>query len=302
MHKRVWRICGLAVVALLFVLGNRLIAEILFENMEEKILSDMGSLRIETASDTQIISDMDSDSWSEPTDSTSKREQTVLTEEQIANVLKSLEYSSSEVLHEPLDGQISMEQAIEQGKSWLWEMLQNGSLPDSLYNVWKNDGEKMLMDSAVAVLFTSYADYTDTEIIEPYCSVWKITFSCYYGTIELLLNAVTGQVWRADMTFVIDKGEEGPFLEEKDLEKFVQLAGMHGYGFMDRSEAGPDCFETGNGYGWVEDMGLIYAEGSCVEEEDTNVQSYFYIPYMENALTYGIEVSAYRMKYMLYAE
>lgn len=295
MHRRIWRICGLAIVTVLFISGNRVAADELFKNMENRLLSDMGSLKIET---TTELADVQDHNWSESTDlsdtavGNEQRSSPELTEEEMAEILNCWRYNGGEVIHEPMKGQISMETAIENAKKWVWEMLQNGGLPEILFNLVSDDGEELMLDSAVAVLLTCDTGYETAKMANLYYSRWNVTFTCDYGMIEFTLNAVTGKVWCVDMTIIGETEKIYSLPDETDVENFARLAGM--------KTEGACCFvpsETGGI--WSGETGRVYAKGDYMFWEDGSLDDYGAFEYGKIAEVYGREISSCQLGYRL---
>lgn len=133
-----------------------------------------------------------------------------LTIEQIEDAVKSWNSRRGVILHNPVEGQISMEEAIAAGKEWLVKM-----------GIWE-EGQ----NSAVKATLGVGARETNTMKVqlESYYSFWTLQFASENGSchIILYLNAITGGVWGAEITM------DNP-LENRDygsLELFVELAGL----------------------------------------------------------------------------
>lgn len=281
MYRRIWRICGLAAVTVLFIFGNRLAAEGLFKNMEHRLLSDMGNLKLETAVELADVQTTDYETTTDTSSAVSESESIYQTELTMAKIITCWKYSGGEVVHEPMEGQLSMEEAIEMARLWIYKMLESGSLPQILYNLRSDTGEELMFDSVVAALFASYTNYENIRY-----SSWNVTFICKYGSIELRLNAVTGEVWNADITIVGEPEDIYMQIEKEDLKMFGQLAGMKGGFFYDS-----EMTVLGG------DTGLIYVTGSVDFDENNS----YGFDYEEEALAYGLEVLCCKLQYVLCA-
>ena len=118
----------------------------------------------------------------------------VLSEDQMAEVLAVWETGGREVLHEPMAGQMNMEQAIEAGGEWIKLLTENQILSEEL-------AEYQFQDtSAVLCTLESLASLEETLI-----SYWKINYSEDDVSIVLKIHAATGQVWKADISIHEDK-------------------------------------------------------------------------------------------------
>ena len=133
-----------------------------------------------------------------------------LTMEQVENVVISWNSRKNLLLHNPVEGQLTMEEAIQAGKDWLMEMGYSQKEQES--------GEPFRIKATLAV-----ENGVGTPL-EAYYSMWSLWFLNETISIRLDLNAVTGRVWGAQITL-----EEGVFSDddgEADLKRFVELAGL----------------------------------------------------------------------------
>lgn len=145
-------------------------------------------------------------------DDSISQEKYILTEEQMAEAIHSWNNREIVMIHEPVEGQISMEDAVKAGEKWLTEMgmeerngqeIQTGSYSiDAKLGVGKrkNDTGKQL---------------------EPYYSFWTIQFSDECMNTVVYMNAVTGKVWRAEMRLYDEMPEKFPY---DKLRVFVEMA------------------------------------------------------------------------------
>lgn len=180
--------------------------------------------------------------------------------------MEAVEYAwnswSYETLHEPVIGQISMEEAIEKGKTWLQEMEVAEDLLTDLTEITNTetsgDGEETQEQTAI----TSAPNITDnqsvksektgeantstkmalhsfsaflsvrsnrTEKIEPlapYYSFWNIRFSSEEMSVYLRMNAVTGEVWEAELICYKEITDTLLFRLGERLQRFIELAGV----------------------------------------------------------------------------
>lgn len=136
-----------------------------------------------------------------------------LTMEQVEDVVKSWNNRKNLLLHNPVEGQLTMEEAIQAGKDWLVEM---GYSP--------KEQESVAPFRIKATLAIGVGESGVGTPLEAYYSMWSLWFSNETISVRLDLNAVTGRVWGAHIAL-----EEGVFSDddgEADLERFVELAGL----------------------------------------------------------------------------
>lgn len=130
----------------------------------------------------------------------------VLSEEQMAEVLTVWESGGREILHEPMAGQMKMEQAIEAGENWITSLAEKQILSADFVDYSFRDTSAVLctLDSAVS-------------LEESWISYWKITYTGDDVKIVLKIHAATGQVWKADISMNEDKMLYGVCTDEEVL-------------------------------------------------------------------------------------
>lgn len=133
-----------------------------------------------------------------------------LTISQVEEAIKSWNDRAEVTLHDPVAGQISMEEAIENGEEWLNAMEISEEMDAASFTI-------------SAELGISGVKEDTGERLEAYFSFWTVTYSNQSMSAILYLNAVTGKVWGADITLY----EELPKKWSDDrLRLFVELAGL----------------------------------------------------------------------------
>ena len=167
-------------------------------------------------------------------------ERYALTMEQAAEAVKSWNNRTKITLHDPVAGQISMEEAIETGKRWLAEM---GIGKETEVGKEMEVEKEMEMDKEMEmgkeiemgreideVSFSINAELgvgrqngDIGERLEAYFSFWTVTYSNQSMSAILYLNAVTGKVWGAEITLYEKLPEKFP---DESLRLFVELAGL----------------------------------------------------------------------------
>lgn len=111
-------------------------------------------------------------------------EGTFLTEHEIAQVLTIWNSGGRDYLHEPMTGQMNMEQAINAGREWIDKLAGYNIIPGYLSECNFDDTNAVLssMDSSLS-------------LEESYISYWKVSFIKEDVEIELTIHALSGQVW-----------------------------------------------------------------------------------------------------------
>ena len=162
-------------LAVLIAFGGLFFMKYQLNQSEKKLLSASGKVAISNVSSTVKTS-------------ASSKER--LTEQELIQALQSLNCEGEEYPHEPMEGQLTMKQAIKKGKEWLILLDHYGM--DSI-------GISVLeFDEINAKLCVKKAEGKAVNKI--LYSYWKIIYKNNAVTSELVLNAVTGQVLHASIT------------------------------------------------------------------------------------------------------
>lgn len=207
-----WLINGLGIViALCLALGGLTLMDYLLKEKRERYLSASGGL------DQTGLS-------LEPSKSNS--EQTILSKEELKQVLSAMR--GREVPHEPLEGQLSMEQAIELGKEWVREYC----LED--LGLLSDDEQKYHRMDARLCRRQGTDSMENPNILYSY---WMVSLTSREIRADLVMNAVTGQVLDARLTsYTIRAEQDGVSYESvavlsdeaiwKLLERYIASFGL----------------------------------------------------------------------------
>lgn len=198
-------------LAFVFVFGSIVGMNCILRFKEKQLLTESGRAVVE--SPVQAWYGWESNAENENV----HNEKYVLTEEQIADAIGYWNSREMELIHNPVEGQISMEEAIQAGENWLVEM-----------GVMERDGEETdsLTYSVKATLGVGGQKGDTGKQLEPYYSFWTVQFSGKSRNMVIYVNAVTGKVWRAKVTLYDDLPEKLPY---EDLSLFVKMAGFTEY-------------------------------------------------------------------------
>lgn len=194
-------------MSFIIAIGGWALTSTLIDRKSDALLSATGSVRVD------VPVTLGDQSGVEPS-----YEPVALTEEQIVSVLQNWEADGEEKPHEPVDGQLAMEQAIDAGKDWLSYFYEQGVIP----------AELLEYDKTSAYLCVKQPRGQENHTLNPYYSYWSITFSSDNKRALLVINAVTGQIWDAAIS--------GAGVVEADAEKrldaFVSYLGLKGSGSL----------------------------------------------------------------------
>lgn len=192
-------------LAVIFAFGSIKGMHYVLQVREKELLTEQGKANVESPvrawSDGKGIEE----------DSTSQ-EQYILTEEQMAEAIRSWNNRETEMVHESVEGQISMEDAVEVGEKWLTEM----GIEE------RNEQEIQIEAYSInAMLGVGKRKSDPGNQLEPYYSFWTIQFANQDMNTVVYVNAVTGKVWRAEVRLYDEMPEKFPY---EKLRLFVEMA------------------------------------------------------------------------------
>lgn len=197
-------------LAIIFAIGSMEGMSIILRIRERWFLSESGRVVMEAP--VRAWQEQDSSIEGENKDSSIK-EGYALTAEQMEEVIRQWDGRMAVAVHNPVNGQISMAEAVKAGVEWLAEMGMEG-------NVQEKDMESNFMN---AMLGVAVQNPSAEAPLEPYYSYWIMQFSDQSMKAVLYLNAVTGQVWSAEIILLEDLPEEIPY---EKLNLFAELSGL----------------------------------------------------------------------------
>lgn len=183
-------------LSFIIAVGGWVLTSTLIDRKSDTLLSATGSIHV----NTPPVSPKDTND-----DDETPPHRRTLSESQIYKVLQSWEAEIGERPHEPVDGQLSMEQAIDIGKTGLSYFYEQGIIP----------AELLEYDKTNAYLCEKQPRGQENYTINPYYSYWSITFSGENKRVTLVINAMTGQIWEAAISGA------GIAETEKALDAFI---------------------------------------------------------------------------------
>lgn len=178
-------------LAFVFAVGSMEGMNVILQAKEKHLLAEGGKFETETP----VLEGQEQDS---------------LKAEQIEEVVSCWDGSNAIAvsIHHPVSEQISMEEAIKEGREWLSEMGMEGDMKES--------GEEI--SSVSAILGTLNQNNS-----KPYYSFWMLKISNSSMEASLYVNAVTGKVWIADILLYENPLQKMPYWK---LEHFIELSGL----------------------------------------------------------------------------
>ena len=194
-------------LALAFIFGSMAAMNFILYIREGQLLSESGMAVVESPVRPW-------QGWGDEPDEKDDGKRYSLTAVQVRDAMERWNKRLGETLHDPVEGQISMEEAVQEGEEWLISMgIGEGEAQGT------EDGLKFVK----AALGVGIQKGSSKVQLEPYYSFWTVHFSGSYTDAVLYLNAVTGRVWRAEVTLYDNLPEELPC---EKLECFVEMAGL----------------------------------------------------------------------------
>lgn len=192
--------------AALFISGSMAATNYILRLRETRLLTEKGDMKVESPV-IEWEGGKNSEESASSTDVNGKKN--LLSMKQIEEAVNSWNNRSMITLHDQVAGQISMEEAIENGKNWLNKM--------GIVDVKKKDSFGVSAELGVG------RGKKDTGEREAYFSFWTVTYSSQSMNAVLYLNAVTGNVWGAEIKQYEEQWET---LSDDRLQIFVKLAGL----------------------------------------------------------------------------
>lgn len=212
--------------AAFFVLGSMAGMDFILQKRENRLLQESGSE--ETEPPVAVWREPQADEAGRP-DVSFEEKARQLTVEQMEEVINYRDSATDEVLHDPVSGQISMEEAIACGEQWLVEMgfleeehtgSKNAGSGQTGITAGENNGQILCRRASLGIK----KERRNSQVpMEPYYSFWTVRFSG--GTVNAVLsvNAVTGSVWDAEITLYNDMTRKFSW---ETLDLFTKLAGV----------------------------------------------------------------------------
>lgn len=163
-----------------------------------------------------------------PQVSVSRQEKKVLTKSELFHAVKSMESDKEEYPHEPVEGQLSMEQAIERGKEWVEELCSRYLGAEVLIP------EKYNKITASLCIKEEEGGMGEDSYLYSY---WRITLTGEYMEAKLLLNAVTGLAFDTAISSKLPEISFEQAKAEEFLAAYVEDFGFEGEEVTDRKDS-----------------------------------------------------------------
>jgi len=197
-------------LAFIFAFGSIAGMNVILEAREDQILTESGRAVVETpvrAWDKQVFLEEEENGGN----FASAQERYVLTMKQMEEAVSCWDNRVGVTVHNPVNGQISMEEAVGAGEEWLMEM-------ELLEN--EKDMEAYFVNAMLGIA----AQKEEAGVqLEPYYSFWTVRFLGEAMNAVLYINAVTGNVLGAEISLYGNLPVQFPV---ENLKRFAELAGL----------------------------------------------------------------------------
>jgi hypothetical protein len=197
-------------LAVVFIFVSMTGMNLILQIRERQLLTESGRIAMETPVRSWQTADNEE---GEEENAVAEKETDTLTTEQMEEVINGWNQRTGVTVHSPVNGQISMEDAIEMAQQWLAEMGLND-------NEQERDTDAISMS---AVLGVATQEILEGVQLELYYSIWTVQIQSDSIKAEIYINAVTGKVWGAEITLYEEMPEKW---HDNRLRLFVELAGL----------------------------------------------------------------------------
>jgi len=139
--------------------------------------------------------------------------------------------------HEPVEGQLNMEQAITAAKDGLSYLSKQGIIPKEFLEEKFNRTNASLCQNQPATMDGNKSSYTMVKVeLPPEYSYWDITFDNKKVGVQLTLNAVTGKMWKVHIVSYQDMDTFNNLDLEDLIKMYAAYLGLEGGDSLSVSE------------------------------------------------------------------
>lgn len=201
-------------LAVAFVFDSMEVMNLILRTRERQFLSESGRVVVEAP--VRAWQEQNNDEDGEYSGYSNNKRYT-LSIEQVEDVINCWNERMAVTVHNPVNDQISMEEAVKVGEEWLAEMgMEEYGQEGDIGSCFRN-----------AMLGVAKQSTSGEAQLESYYSFWIMNFSNQSMNVILYLNAVTGNVWSAEIVLYEDLPEEMPY---EKLKYFAELSGLQATG------------------------------------------------------------------------
>ncbi len=198
--QRILTVVG-AAITMLFVYGGWLLTNELMDRQQDKLMDTVHSIEVKESLSTGLEDE---------------QERVPLSDKEIVDILNIWNRKQVGYYHDPVDGQLTMEEAIKAAISGLSYFCEKGVLPSLI-----SESEYA---QTKAFLYDIKGNPSTRESISPaprpLYSFWSVSLANKKVMIDLIINAQTGQIWTATIT---------SFSEEVNINELSTLKVLQTY-------------------------------------------------------------------------
>lgn len=257
-------------LSFVFTLGSMAGMNLILKARERQFLTESGRTVVEAP-----IRVWQEQRAEEDNEENTGKDRYTLSTRQIEEAIVNWGKSEKMIIHNPVTGQISMEEAIQAGNQWLTDM--------GMEDIGINQNADPYLTNAI--LCTSFP--VDKELTgmppELYYSFWEVQLSNPSFGAVLYVNAVNGMVMNAEIILYEDLPEKIPY---EKLSRFVELSGLkaHGENPLKNTEGTKAILEIEDSYLWAE-MDFQHSQVRYKENVSIVLRLTAGFPIIENAGT-----------------
>jgi len=199
-----------AAFSLLIVCGGWFLINELMDRQQTNLMNRVNSITVnETSNDDQ--------------DKEDETGRLLLSTQEITDILNVWRFDQTGYYHDPIDGQLTMEEAIKAAKSGLSYFCNEGVLPNQI-----SENEYTQTN---AFLYDIQDKKNISKVVpaakRPSYSFWSVSLANQKVIIQLTLNAQTGQIWMANISLTSYDGINFNKVNVLDLlQKFETYLGL----------------------------------------------------------------------------
>lgn len=196
MRKIHWNTIVMILFSVVIVVVSILGKDLLLQQTEGKLLNRKGEISMEAP-----VAGWQLETEAEPevSDGNTNRN-SQLTIDQVQGALNNWYSRQYEIIHDPVEGQLSIEEAIKNATDWMSVMRGKLQIAE----------EEKTVYSVNAVLKVGVREMDQKEPLQAYHSFWTVRLAGKHIAANLLVNAVTGEVWAAELVlYMTDTLEYG---------------------------------------------------------------------------------------------
>ncbi|MPM85825.1 hypothetical protein SDC9_132907 [bioreactor metagenome] len=201
---------------LLLALGGMYLPSLLLDRQQAAVMEESGIVDAPSANKAEEAPGNTTQGQDSPT-----TEETMLTSEEIFTISKSYNQDTDWLFCDPTAGQLSSDEAIDRAIETVKGFCEQGILPESYANV-------SSLDRKVVQGTKAFAQPSELDAA-PKLGCWIITFGTKVkeGSLELYLNAVTGQILQVSATYSSDLSNDLGDVSAI-LDKYLDYLGIDG--------------------------------------------------------------------------